>query len=185
MHERPSSEAGLTVPARERDDGALFFSPFVSSPMRIEPGWIDYNGHLNMAYHHVLFDRAVDEAFGLCGLGPDYIRDRGGSFFLVESRIRYRRELGLANRVRATVHLLDVDDKRLHYCMELRDQAEGWLAAACENVSIHVDMATRKASPFPADIRAHLAAMRGAHAALPAPDWIGHGVMMPAKARSH
>jgi acyl-CoA thioester hydrolase len=29
----------------------LFFAPFVSSVMRIEPQWIDYNGHLNMAYY--------------------------------------------------------------------------------------------------------------------------------------
>ena len=35
----------------------LFFAPFVSSVMRVEPGWIDYNGHLNMAYYNVLFDR--------------------------------------------------------------------------------------------------------------------------------
>jgi hypothetical protein len=35
--------------------------PFVSSVMRIEPAWIDYNGHLNMAYYNVLFDRAIDE----------------------------------------------------------------------------------------------------------------------------
>ena len=40
----------------------VFFAPFVSSVMRVEPAWIDYNGHLNMAYYNVLFDRAVDEA---------------------------------------------------------------------------------------------------------------------------
>ena len=28
----------------------LFFAPFVSSVMRVEEQWIDYNGHLNMAY---------------------------------------------------------------------------------------------------------------------------------------
>ena len=31
--------------------------------MRVEPQWIDYNGHLNMAYYNVLFDRAVDEVY--------------------------------------------------------------------------------------------------------------------------
>ena len=41
---------------------AFFFAPFVSSTMRVEPGWIDYNGHMNMAYYHVLFDRALEEA---------------------------------------------------------------------------------------------------------------------------
>ena len=43
----------------------VFFAPFVSSVMTVEPAWIDYNGHLNMAYYNVLFDRAVDEAFEL------------------------------------------------------------------------------------------------------------------------
>ena len=46
------------------DTEPAFFAPFVSSVMRVEPGWIDYNGHLNMAYYNVLFDRAVDEEIG-------------------------------------------------------------------------------------------------------------------------
>ena len=33
----------------------FFFAPFVSSTMRIEPAWIDYNGHMNMAYFHVFW----------------------------------------------------------------------------------------------------------------------------------
>jgi acyl-CoA thioester hydrolase len=32
--------------------------PVVSRVMDIEKDWIDYNGHLNMAYYNVLFDRA-------------------------------------------------------------------------------------------------------------------------------
>jgi acyl-CoA thioester hydrolase len=164
------------------DAPALFFAPFVSSRMQIEKGWIDYNGHLNMAYYNVLFDRAVDEAFGLCGMGPDYIRDHHHSFFLVESRIRYRRELTLDDPVRVTLQLMDFDDKRLHYVMEIRHAVDGWLAAACENLSVNVAMTTRRAAPFPAEILANLAIMKAAHAALPQPDMLGAGVAMPAKA---
>ncbi len=80
------------------DAPALFFAPFVSSRMRVEPQWIDYNGHLNMAFYHVLFDRAVDEAFGLIGLGPDYAATRGASFFAAEAHVRYLRELHAAIR---------------------------------------------------------------------------------------
>jgi acyl-CoA thioester hydrolase len=162
---------------------ALFFAPFVSSRMAIEPAWIDYNGHLNMAYYNVLFDRAVDEAFGLCGLGPDYVQIRKNSFFLVESRIRYRRELTQSDPVRVTLRLIDFDDKRLHYTMEIRHAVDGWLAAACENLSINVDMATRRAAAFPADILANLAIMKAAHADLPLPDMLGAGVSMPTKHR--
>ncbi len=171
-------ESFLTTP----EAPALFFAPFVSSRMEIEKDWIDYNGHLNMAYYNVLFDRAVDEAFGLCGMGPDYIRDHNHSFFLVESRIRYRRELTLDNPVRVTLQLVDFDDKRLHYVMEIRHAVDGWLAAACENLSVNVDMTTRRAAPFPTEILANLAIMKAAHAALPQPDMLGAGVAMPAKA---
>ena len=31
--------------------------PLTSRVMGIEPDWIDYNGHLNMAFYNVLFDR--------------------------------------------------------------------------------------------------------------------------------
>ena len=47
----------------------VFFAPFVSSLMHVEPQWIDYNGHLNMAYYNVLFDRAVDEVYELSASG--------------------------------------------------------------------------------------------------------------------
>src|SRR5258707_766075 len=50
----------------------VFFAPFVSSLMRVEAGWIDYNGHLNMAYYNILFDRAVDELRTRLGHGTSW-----------------------------------------------------------------------------------------------------------------
>jgi acyl-CoA thioester hydrolase len=40
-----------------RDLEPLFFAPFVSSVMRVEPDRIEYNGHLNMAYYNVVRPR--------------------------------------------------------------------------------------------------------------------------------
>lgn len=165
----------------ENESPALFFAPFVSSRMVPRTDWIDYNGHLNMAYYHVMFDQAVDEAFGLCGLGEDYVKIRRSSFFVVESRVSYRREVNRDDRVRITMQLIDFDEKRLHYYMEMRHASEGWLAATCENLSIHVDMATRRAAPFPPEIRANLAHLKRAHAGLPRPESLGCGIALPAR----
>ncbi|MGL4637130.1 MAG: thioesterase family protein [Beijerinckiaceae bacterium] len=162
-------------------EGALFFAPFVSSRLSLKPEWIDYNGHLNMAYYQVLFDTAVDEAFGLCGLGPDYVKDSNSSFFLVESRIRYRRELAPKDKVRVTLQLIEFDDKRLHYFMQIHHAEQGWLAANCENLSIHVDLASRKVAPFPDDVKANLAIMKKAHSLLPRPDGLGEGISIPGR----
>ncbi len=160
---------------------ALFFAPYVSSPMRVEAGWIDYNGHLNMAFYHVLFDRAVDELFGLVGLGPDYVRQQGSSFFVAETHVRYLRELLLDDPVRVTVQLLDFDDRGLHYFMELRHAEEGWLSATTENLSLHVSMGTKKVTSFPAQIASNLALLKAAHAGLKRPEALGRVISITGK----
>ena len=165
----------------EKRASVIFFAPFVSSTMRVEPDWIDYNGHMNMAYYHVLFDRAVDEAFGLVGLGQDYLAERNASFFAAEIHTLYRRELKMHDTVRSTLQLLDHDEKRIHYYMEIRHAAEGWTAATMEGLSLHVDMETRKVSPFPDEIAANLAVMKAAHARLARPPAQGRVIGIPAK----
>src|SRR5215831_16414555 len=130
----------------------LFFAPFVSSVMRVEDHWIDYNGHLNMAYYNVLFDRAVDEAYELIGIGVDYVEKRRHSFFTAEVHLRYLRELNAGDQVRVTFQLLDYDRKRLHTFEQLFHAEQGWVAATSENMSLHVDMAARKTATFPAEV---------------------------------
>ena len=158
---------------------ALFFAPFVSSTMRVEPQWIDHNRHLNMAYYNVLMDRAIDELFALIGLGPSYVAERGGTTFTAECHVMYRRELTVGEPVRTTIQLIDFDDKRLHTFEELRHANDGWLSASSENVSLHVDVATRKVAPFPADIMANLALLKAAHMKLTLPDVLGRVMGIP------
>lgn len=168
--------------ADEKTAPIFFFAPFVSSTMKVEPAWIDYNGHLNMAYYHVLFDRAVDEAFGVVGLGPDYLEARGASFFAAEIHALYKRELAPDDPVRVTVQLIDFDEKRLHYYLEIRHATEGWVSATSENMSLHVDMDTRKVTPFPKDILGNLSVMKAAHGRLPRPAALGRVIGIPEKA---
>ena len=63
------------------EETVLGQAPFLSSVMQIEPQWIDYNGHLNMAYYNVMFDRAIDELWLKLGIGPTYMKTRHGSTF--------------------------------------------------------------------------------------------------------
>ena len=159
----------------------LFFAPFVSSTMRIEPTWIDYNGHLNMAYYNVLFDRAVDEAFELLGCGLDYVRNRKHSCFTAEVHVRYLRELHSGDPVRVTFQLLEYDAKRVHYFEQLFHAEEGFVSATSENMSLHVDMLAKKTAAFPPEVMACLARMKAAHAKLPVPEAAGRKIAMPAK----
>jgi len=156
----------------------VFFAPFVSSAMVVEPAWIDYNGHLNMAYYNVLFDRAVDEAFELLGCGADYVK-KGFSTFTAEVHVRYLRELQAGDPVRVTFQLLDYDSKRMHYFEQLFHANEGWVSATSENMSLHVDMAAKKTAPFPPEITRCLRQMKASHGQLPRPEAAGRRVQMP------
>jgi acyl-CoA thioester hydrolase len=154
---------------------------FLSSVMQIEPAWIDYNGHLNMAYYNVMFDRAIDELWLQLGIGPGYMRERGGSTFTAECHVRYLREIHLGDPVQVSILLVAADEKRLHTFEELRHAGEGWLSATSENMTIHIDMASRKTAPFPSDIRTRITALANAHTALTRPEDIGRKVAMPSK----
>ena len=163
----------------ERGDIApLFFAPFVSSVMRIEPQWIDYNGHLNMAYYNVLFDRAVDEAYELIGVGARYVADRRQSIFTAEVHVRYLRELHAGDPVRVTFQLLDYDARRLHYFEQLFHAEGGWVSATSENLSLHVDMMSKKTAAFPHEVAARLAEMKASHVLLPVPEAAGRRIGM-------
>lgn len=159
----------------------VFFAPFVSSAMKVEGEWIDYNGHLNVAYYTLIFDRAVDEALCLLGLGPTYAAKRGASFFTAESHIRYLKELAPHSPVRVTLRLVDYDEKRLHLFQTLHHASEGWVSATTEQMVLHVDLRTRHVAPFPDDVLERIATMCAAHAALPPPEGLGRQVTMPAR----
>jgi len=156
-------------------------APFVSSVMTVEPQWIDYNGHLNMAYYNVLFDRAADEAFAALGMGPQYRAARNLSTMTAEAHVRYLREIHEGTPVVVRCLFLAADAKRIHCFQELVHATEGWLSATCETMTLHVDMTARKVSPFPDDIARNLQRMVASHAPLPRPEAVGRRIAMPAK----
>lgn len=154
---------------------------FVCSVMPIEPHWIDYNGHLNMAYYNVLFDRSLDEFFDMLGIGHDYLKQRNNSTMTAECHVRYLREVHQGDPVHVHVLLVAADQKRMHIFEELRHATEGWVSATSEIISLHVDMDVRRVAPYPPDIAARIEAVAKAHATVPRPDGIGRRVAMPVK----
>ena len=155
-------------------------APFISSVMEVDKAWIDYNGHMNMAYYNVLFDRCGDEAFAVLGMGPDYAHTRRLTIYTAEIHVCYVRELHLGDRVACSFQLVDRDAKRLHVYQELR-HVDGWLAATSEVLSLHIDMSGPKVAPFPDDVREKVDSMVAAHATLPRPERAGRAIAIGRK----
>ncbi len=150
----------------------------------VDAGWIDYNGHLNVAYYVLLFDRALDEALDAIGLGSGYRQAHGCSVFVGEQHVVYDREVMARACVAVGSHVLDVDDRRLIAYQEMwvDDEAPGdgrgddhgddhgdgggraeddrRPVATNEVLCVHVNLTTRRALAWPRVIRDGL---RGAH----------------------
>ena len=143
--------------------------------------WIDYNGHLNMAFYNVIFDRGIDHLYDYLGVGEAYARSGVGSCFVLEAHVHYLQELSLGDEVEVHLQLVDHDNKRLHTIEQLYHKRDGYLAATSEQMSLHIDMQTRRSADFPEQVREKLAAMAAGHQQIELPQQVGHRIGIPRK----
>lgn len=142
---------------------------FVSFEGRVEAGWIDANGHMNVAWYDHVFDRAESTLFDAFGVNEDYITSRQLGMFRLEKRISYQNELVEGDLMRVESHIASRDNRLLHHVHQLFNLTRGNRAAAAQKLSIHVDLDRRKsASIVDPDILARLYALTCAPSALPA-----------------
>ena len=118
----------------------------------VVPEWIDINNHMNVAYYVLAFDQGIDAIWQNFGITDEYIREQNNSTFAVEAHVMYRRELRLDDPYVVTTQVLAFDAKRLHQFQRMYHATEGYLAATAEWMNLHVDMDTRRVSPWPAQI---------------------------------
>jgi len=159
----------LTLPLDPGRD-ALPAAPLDIHEARVPAEWIDYNGHMNVAYYVMAFDHATDKLLDLLDLGVAYVRRTNGSTFVLETHVTYVQEIKRDDPFRCAVRMLDVDGKRLHYYFEMFHGRDGFLAATSEQILLHVDLATRRAAPMPSAARARAEAIMRAQAGLPRPE---------------
>ncbi|MBY6261377.1 thioesterase-like protein [Azospirillum sp. 412522] len=143
----------------------------------VRPEWIDYNGHMNVAYYLLAFDHATDAVLDRFGIGKDYVTAENRSVFVVDAHLTYAREVTEGTPLRFESLLLGADAKRLHLFHGMRHAEEGWLAATAEFMLLHVDLRTRKTAPFPPVVAAALAGQVAAHAGHPRPPQAGRAIV--------
>lgn len=182
MSDRPvvSLEHGLSVPFHPGGETVPAAALVIHrEPVRSE--WIDYNGHMNVAYYVLAFDHATDRFLDLIDTGADYLRRTNHSWFVLETHVTYQQEVLEGDPLRFTVQLIDFDAKRAHYYFEMHHAIEGFLSATSEQIALHVDLAARRSAPFPAEVAARLAAIAEAQATLPRPPAVGRSIGLARK----
>ncbi|HET8830732.1 MAG TPA: thioesterase family protein [Casimicrobiaceae bacterium] len=138
--------------------------------------WTDRNGHMNVAYYVVAFDRATDAFYDALGIGFSYLDRTQRSVFTLSMNVDYLGEVFAGDSVRIVTRLIDCDHKRLHYFHEMHHATKDHIVATSELLAMHVNMTTRRGEPFSSGAQALLAQVKGAHARLPLPPQVGRKI---------
>jgi acyl-CoA thioester hydrolase len=146
----------------------------------VRPEWVDYNGHMNVAYYVLVFDHATDAALDHLGLGEAYREANGCSVFVGDMHVTYRQEVGAGDRLTVTTRPLARDDRRLILFHEMTsDGIQDGYVASNEVLCVHVDLTTRRSAPWPPAGAEALARAVAADAANPPPRSAGRSVRLP------
>lgn len=150
-----------------------------STTLSVDPAWIDEYGHMNAAHYVGIFDRVGFQLLREVGVGLDYTEATRCGIYTMNVHVAYLREVLAGDPLALRIRLLEADDKRLLCLMELMQTRDGYVAATMEQLSLHVDLDTRRAKPFPPELAQRLARTVAEHAAQPLPR--GYRRLLPLK----
>ena len=142
----------------------------------VQSDWVDYNGHMNVAYYLLVFDHATDTFLDEIGLDTAHREATGNSVFVVEAHVTYENEVMDGDKLRITTQVLDADAKRIHIFHRMYANGSDEIAATNELMILGVDLASRRVAPIDDLIAANLSTMQNAHATLPHPHQAGRAI---------
>ena len=91
------------------------FIIFQSNLQNVKREWIDYNGHMNVAYYTLAFDKALDFFFeDVLGIGPSFVEKNKEGPFALKASYNYFSELLEGEHFFVDISILDFDFKRVH-----------------------------------------------------------------------
>ncbi|MEM9682746.1 MAG: thioesterase family protein [Pseudomonadota bacterium] len=150
----------------------------ISVPLELHTGtvlpeWIDYNGHMNVAYYVLAFDYATDAFLDYLGLDHAYKAKVNVTTFVADMNVTYVQEVFEGDPMRFTTQLLEFDDKKFRYFHCMYHAEKGYLAATNELLSLHIDLTTRRVGAMADPILEKLQAVYDVHSAAEAPAGAG------------
>lgn len=150
---------------------------------RVEPAWVDYNGHLNDAYYMVAFSLATDGLMAQVGLDAAGRAATGHTMYTLEVHLNYVQEVHEGVAIEVRTQILGVDAKRVHVFHTLHRQGDGTLLATNEQMLANIDASNAetgpKTAPFAPGVAALLVPLAQAHATLPRPANAGRSIALP------
>ena len=121
---------------------------FAEFETAIDPGWMDYNNHLNDASYAKVLSLANELFLDKLELGELYRRQTGASLYTVDLQISYRAEVSGEDLLRAQSHISFLEPNKLEITTELL-RSDGVVAAIGKVRYVHFDSYSKSVTKFP------------------------------------
>ena len=118
------------------------------STTKIINNWTDYNGHMNLAFYILVFDKGAENILSKFQMGEQSAKTTKKSTMAVESHTTYNNEVKENEEVDVYLSYFDHDKKRLHYKLEMYEKSKNILSATTEVLSLYIDLNIRKVAEF-------------------------------------
>jgi acyl-CoA thioester hydrolase len=128
---------------------------------KIEPDWIDFNGHLRDAYYGLAASYAVDGVMDHLGLDAAYRERTHCTLYTLEAHLHYLHEVKDSDDLGVISSIFDFDRKRIQIGCRFVCSRIGEPAATAEMMLLHVHQGDKiTVAPFPDEVSAKLAALK-------------------------
>jgi len=128
---------------------------------RIEPDWIDYNGHVRDAYYGLAASYAVDDVMDHLGLDAAYRERTRCTLFTLEVHLHYLHEVKSSDDLGVISSIFDLDRKRIQFGIRFVCSRVGEPVATAEMMLLHVHQGDKPTvASFPDEVTAKLEALK-------------------------
>ena len=130
--------------------------PIKVSQGKVKEDWIDYNGHMNMAYYVQCFEESSDFLLEHMDLGYRYAIEEQKGVFVIKCEINYRKEINLHENFIISLVELVCKGKKLTVGLKMLNENNETIADY-KILNLNIDLETKKSSTFSPKIIAQLA----------------------------
>tara|TARA_B100001250_G_scaffold217435_1_gene186546 strand:- start:145 stop:612 length:468 start_codon:yes stop_codon:yes gene_type:complete len=110
--------------------------------------WTDYNGHMNLAFYILVFDKGAEKILSKFKMGEYSAKTTKKSTMAAQTYTSYINEVKEGDEVNVFLSYCDHDKKRVLLKFEMYDKAKNTLSSTTEVLYLYVDLNIRKVTEF-------------------------------------
>ena len=154
-------------------------TPIILPEKQVIEDWIDYNGHMNVAFYTLAFDKSLDIFLeDTLGIGETHALENKQGPFVLQAHYHYLNEMSLDEKFNVRLLVVDCDKKRMHLCLDIFSLKKNRVIAVAEKVLINVNLEIRKTEHYPLWAFKRLLKLKEIHKNGPFPDVLGKEITL-------